>query len=399
MVGNAASPSVLRDAGIERRRPADRRHPVRPDQPVRLPHRHRRVQRADPHRPAARPRLRRAPGAARREQLRGGLQHLPGAGGHRVPGAAAGLSRRLAGASVRRRHRQPGGGAGATRRPAGRTSRSTPCASICRPASMRASWQSSATFSRSPSMATRSSGPATRCSCWRASEHIRQVIVELRRMENPVRNVMIAGGGNIGYAFRQGDRSELPGQTDRTQRGARRATGGAPRPRPGAARRRHRRKAAGAGEHRRHGHVPRPDQRRRGQHHGGADGQAAGRQAGAGADQPPGLCRPGAGRRRSTSPFRRPSCRSARCSPTCATATSPACIRLRRGAAEALELVAHGDEKTSKVVGRRIEDIELPEGATSAPSCARRIPRWWSTKRGCRSKRSCTRWSSPTTTP
>jgi len=37
---------------------------------------------------------------------------------------------------------------------------------------------------------------------------------------------------------------------------------------------------------------------------------------------------------------------------------------LRRGAAEALELVAHGDPKSSKVVGRRIEQIELPKGAT-----------------------------------
>lgn len=37
---------------------------------------------------------------------------------------------------------------------------------------------------------------------------------------------------------------------------------------------------------------------------------------------------------------------------------------LRRGAAEALELVAHGDPKTSKVVGKRIEEISLPEGAS-----------------------------------
>jgi trk system potassium uptake protein len=37
---------------------------------------------------------------------------------------------------------------------------------------------------------------------------------------------------------------------------------------------------------------------------------------------------------------------------------------LRRGAAEALELVAHGDVKSSKVVGRRIEQIDLPRGAT-----------------------------------
>lgn len=37
---------------------------------------------------------------------------------------------------------------------------------------------------------------------------------------------------------------------------------------------------------------------------------------------------------------------------------------LRRGAAEALELVAHGDANSSKVVGRRIEEIDLPKGAT-----------------------------------
>ncbi|MFN3593302.1 MAG: Trk system potassium transporter TrkA [Thiobacillaceae bacterium] len=37
---------------------------------------------------------------------------------------------------------------------------------------------------------------------------------------------------------------------------------------------------------------------------------------------------------------------------------------LRRGAAEALEAVVHGDEKSSKLVGRRIEQIPLPEGAS-----------------------------------
>lgn len=36
---------------------------------------------------------------------------------------------------------------------------------------------------------------------------------------------------------------------------------------------------------------------------------------------------------------------------------------LRRGAAEAIEIVAHGDINSSKVVGRRISDIPLPEGA------------------------------------
>ncbi len=37
---------------------------------------------------------------------------------------------------------------------------------------------------------------------------------------------------------------------------------------------------------------------------------------------------------------------------------------LRRGAAEAIEAVAHGDPKTSKVVGRALEDIKLPVGTT-----------------------------------
>jgi len=37
---------------------------------------------------------------------------------------------------------------------------------------------------------------------------------------------------------------------------------------------------------------------------------------------------------------------------------------LRRGAAEALELVAHGDRQSSKVVGRRLDEIDLPKGAT-----------------------------------
>ena len=37
---------------------------------------------------------------------------------------------------------------------------------------------------------------------------------------------------------------------------------------------------------------------------------------------------------------------------------------LRRGAAEAIEAVAHGDPQTSKVVGRRIDQIKLPPGTT-----------------------------------
>jgi trk system potassium uptake protein len=37
---------------------------------------------------------------------------------------------------------------------------------------------------------------------------------------------------------------------------------------------------------------------------------------------------------------------------------------LRRGAAEAIEAIAHGDKKSSKVVGRTLAEIKLPEGTT-----------------------------------
>ena len=36
---------------------------------------------------------------------------------------------------------------------------------------------------------------------------------------------------------------------------------------------------------------------------------------------------------------------------------------LRKGFAEAIEAVAHGDENTSKVVGRKISELKLPKGA------------------------------------
>ena len=36
---------------------------------------------------------------------------------------------------------------------------------------------------------------------------------------------------------------------------------------------------------------------------------------------------------------------------------------LRRGAAEALEAIIHGDDRSSRVVGKRIEEVKLPDGA------------------------------------
>ncbi len=37
---------------------------------------------------------------------------------------------------------------------------------------------------------------------------------------------------------------------------------------------------------------------------------------------------------------------------------------LRRGAAEAMEIVAHGDRRNSKVVGRRLSEVALPTGTS-----------------------------------
>ena len=37
---------------------------------------------------------------------------------------------------------------------------------------------------------------------------------------------------------------------------------------------------------------------------------------------------------------------------------------VRRGAAEAMEMVVHGSAERSRVVGRRVEDVNLPGGAS-----------------------------------
>ena len=39
---------------------------------------------------------------------------------------------------------------------------------------------------------------------------------------------------------------------------------------------------------------------------------------------------------------------------------------LRRGAAEALEAIAHGDKENSRVVGRRMDELDLPSGVRIA---------------------------------
>ena len=43
-----------------------------------------------------------------------------------------------------------------------------------------------------------------------------------------------------------------------------------------------------------------------------------------------------------------------------------ASTQMEEGDYRAIEAIAHGDRKTSKVVGRSVEEIKLPEGATIA---------------------------------
>ncbi|MBC7780034.1 MAG: Trk system potassium transporter TrkA [Proteobacteria bacterium] len=46
---------------------------------------------------------------------------------------------------------------------------------------------------------------------------------------------------------------------------------------------------------------------------------------------------------------------------------------LRRGAAEALEIIAHGDARSSKVIGKKIGELDLPRGASVAAIVRRRV--------------------------
>ena len=59
-----------------------------------------------------------------------------------------------------------------------------------------------------------------------ATENIRGVMRELRRMDKPVRRVMIGGGGNIGRRLAKAIEKRVPGQDHRVQQGRRRAARG-----------------------------------------------------------------------------------------------------------------------------------------------------------------------------
>ena len=162
-----------------------------------------------------------------------------------------------------------------------------------------------------------------------------------------------------------------PGQADRARLEARAPDLRAAAQHDRAERRRRRRGTAGRGEHRQRRRVLRAHQLRGSQHPVGDAGQAPRRAARHGADQPAGLCRPDGRRARSTSRSRRRRSPSARCSRYVRRGDVVQVHSLRRGAAEAMETIAHG-LRGGKVVGRPIEDIRLPEGATIVHARARR---------------------------
>jgi trk system potassium uptake protein TrkA len=201
--------------------------------------------------------------------------------------------------------------------------------------------------------------------CLAASEHIRDVMHELRRMDRPVRRVMIAGGGNIGYRFAKAVEKEY--SVKLIERDPRRAQWLA--------------------AHLDHALVLQGDT---------TDEKLLGGEAIEEMDFflsltnddenniMAALLAKRLGARRVLSLINRPAYVDLVQGGKIDIAISPAQLSigtllthvrrgdvarvhsLRRGAAEALELVAHGDRSTSKVVGRRIDEIPLPRGATIA---------------------------------
>ncbi len=203
-----------------------------------------------------------------------------------------------------------------------------------------------------------------------ATRDVRTVMDELRRMDKPVRTVMIAGGGNIGLRFARAlSTGEGLDVAQRSASRSSRATSAA----PSIWRSRHRltcwcsmataptrscccRKACRCRS------VRRADQRRREQHHELAARQAARSAPGDFADQSQELRRSDAGRPDRYRDFA-----------VLRDDVGPAALRSTRrrrgrahaaaGAAEALELIVHGDARTSRVIGKTIEQIEMPRGA------------------------------------
>ena len=205
------------------------------------------------------------------------------------------------------------------------------------------------------------------------SQNIRMVMGELRRMDKPVRRVMIAGGGNIGLRVASSlDTGEGTGyarafqrQDHRGEQTARRIAGPpAVDPCAGAERRRYRRGPVGGGR---------------------AFTTSICSSSLTNDDENnimSALLAKRMGARRVIALINRKSYGDLMqggqidiaISPSYATLSAllrfvrrgdvVAAHSLRRGAAEALEIIAHGDARTSRIIGKSIDQIELPRGVT-----------------------------------
>jgi trk system potassium uptake protein TrkA len=203
------------------------------------------------------------------------------------------------------------------------------------------------------------------------SRNIRKVLHELRRMDKPVKRVMIGGGGNIGRRLAKQIENALRREGDRVQQGGRAESRGRARPTLVLGGRRHRRGAPARGEHRRDGRLLRAHERRREQHHELAPRQAHGRAQGDRAHQPQLVREPRAVRRDRHRDFAAQATigtllarvRRGDCAPSFAAARRGGSARARSRTATA---------KSSKVVGRKIEELELPKGTTIGAVVRRR---------------------------
>ncbi len=195
-----------------------------------------------------------------------------------------------------------------------------------------------------------------------ASTDLRRVMSELRKEESPVRRVVIAGGGNIG--FRLAKALEKQNQVKLIERDPRRA-----------------RKVSELlentivlngdaadeelliEEHRQLRRVRSAHELRRSEHPVRDAGQAARRAQGDGAHQQA-VVRRAHGERQHRHRDLASNHHDRLAPRTCASWRRRAVHSLRRGAAEAIEVIVHGSERSCRVIGKRIEDISLPEGAS-----------------------------------
>ena len=129
-----------------------------------------------------------------------------------------------------------------------------------------------------------------------ATQDIRTVMREMQKLEDPVKRVVIAGGGNIGFRLAQTLEDGEPGQDHRARIEARPQHLRAVAQHDRAGRRRRRRRTAGRGKHRQRRRLLRAHEFRGSEHPVGDAGEAPRRASRDGVDQSTRVRRPDADR-------------------------------------------------------------------------------------------------------